>query len=106
MPDEPVAAAAVRHDADSGTLLVAAKDGALGILPIQRVRRVVFEKFFPAKGDGFVTLRFDLRDDPLHPFGLPILYGPWAAHDTLAAWVEAFTDRTGLPVDVTEDPDA
>jgi len=106
IPDEPVAADSVRHDAASATLFVAAKDGSLGILPLERVQRVVFEKFLPAKGDGFVTLRVELRDDPLHPFGIAVLHGPWAARDTLDAWARAFTDRTGLPVASTEDPDA
>lgn len=106
IPDDPVAADSVRHDAASATLFVAAKDGSLGILPLERVQRVVSEKFFPAKGDGFVTLRIELHDDPLHPFGIAVLRGPWAARDTLDAWARAFAVRTGLPVTSTEDPDA
>ncbi|MFM7076723.1 MAG: hypothetical protein ACKO3G_11735 [Planctomycetaceae bacterium] len=106
LPGEPVAADAIRHDAQSATIFVAAVDGSLAILPLERVGKVTLEKFFPAKGDGFVTLRLELRDDAPRPLGLTVLHGPWRAREALAAWAEAFTERTGLPVEVTEDPDA
>lgn len=104
--DGGTAGDAIRFDAASATLIVMAKDGSTSLVPLSSVKAIVHEKFFPAKGAGFVTARLQMETGGRHTADVAILHGPWEARDALAAWIDAFSERTGIPVTVTEDPDA
>lgn len=97
---------AIRFDDASATLVVMAKDGSTSLVPLSSVQGIVHERFFPAKGAGFVAARLEMKDATARPLGVTILHGPWEAREGLAAWIDALSSRTGIPVTVTEDPDA